>query len=141
MVHAAETPLFVDEDLIAVFSVRRACHTHSWVTPDAHTYIHIPRPVLPHPQTASVGNSVLSSAHSRPTAFYRYYMIPSVYCLCKRDHSCLSAVGGVPFFRGKPNHAGTTCVATRLASKAAGGSSTNGRNSRGRRLGVKKFGG
>eukprot|EP00903_Cladosiphon_okamuranus_P008032 g7748.t1 len=37
--------------------------------------------------------------------------------------------------------AGPTSVATRCASKAAGGSSTNGRNSRGRRLGVKKFGG
>ena len=28
-----------------------------------------------------------------------------------------------------------------MASKKAGGSSTNGRDSRGRRLGVKKFGG
>ncbi|CAM9284518.1 unnamed protein product [Discosporangium mesarthrocarpum] len=36
---------------------------------------------------------------------------------------------------------GPTCVSVRFASKAAGGSSTNGRDSIGRRLGVKKFGG
>ncbi|CAM9994798.1 unnamed protein product [Scytosiphon promiscuus] len=52
---------------------------------------------------------------------------------------CSSVVNGR--IAGALFTAGTTCVATRCASKAAGGSSTNGRNSRGRRLGVKKFGG